>query len=179
MILGLDISTACSGISIMDYNGELIHVEHLVMNKPVKNPPSFYERVDKFRERLMEIKANYEVTKIFIEAPIKAKGSKTSNNTLVALLQMNGIVSYLSRDIFGVEPIHLEARSARAKLGIRLTKEERKNKVHIKEKVLQKMLDLGFDIQVDLKRTGKVQDYVYDESDSVLIAYTGYLQNFS
>jgi Holliday junction resolvasome RuvABC endonuclease subunit len=172
-ILGLDISTVCTGYSVLDMKGELLEVGFIELNRPPKSPPIFYDRAILLEERLKELEVKHDIRHVFIEEPIRVKGRNSNSNTIIKLLQLNGIVSLMCYRIFGVEPVHLRVTSARKRARV----PQRRGDKDIKHKVFKRLTEeLGYDVPVTKKRTGTFKDYVYDMSDSLLMAYVGFLR---
>ena len=170
--IGFDVSTACSGYTVLDNKGKIAEIGYVELNRPPKNPPSFWERAKIMEDKVYELKEKYEISHVFIEEIIKSKGRNSNSNTILKLAQFNALVSYFCFTAFGFEPQHIPVRSARKRLNI----PQRRGDTEIKEKVFMKLTEgCGFDVPVTLKRTGRKKDYVYDMSDSLLIAYVGFL----
>ena len=74
MILGLDISTSITGITVIDSNNNILLCEHLDTRNKNKFP-SLLQKAGFIRENLREIKDKYEIETIFVE---ERRGCKKS-----------------------------------------------------------------------------------------------------
>ena len=63
MILGLDISTSITGITILDKEGEILYNDALDTRKY----KSMFEKARNLQEKLKEIKKNYKIKSIYVE----------------------------------------------------------------------------------------------------------------
>lgn len=70
--IGLDISTSCIGITIMDLNGKLIDIDHIKIPKTSKKngDMNIFRKAD-YAEKLLQVYQNYNIKHIFVEAPLK------------------------------------------------------------------------------------------------------------
>ncbi|MCD8208165.1 MAG: hypothetical protein LUD72_09545 [Bacteroidales bacterium] len=115
IILGLDVSTTCIGISIAQYDGENTKV--LYINKVRLKTPKGYKGTDvlfdktrQFREAFMEAVKDSEITMILLEEPLVR-----SNNvmTVELLLRFNGMISQMIHDVTGLVPQYISSYDAR------------------------------------------------------------------
>ena len=67
MILGLDISTSITGVSIVDRNNELIYCEAWRTDKPGL---SFYEKLDIVKDNICHLKSQYPIEKMSTVRPL-------------------------------------------------------------------------------------------------------------
>ena len=96
IILGLDVSTACIGVSIVADRGEgkpeilkLTHVSPKI-DKKVKGIESLFLRKNIFEEEFVPILKEYPITDVIIEEPLL---SSNNVNTVATLLRYNGMIS--------------------------------------------------------------------------------------
>lgn len=179
-ILGLDLSTSCSGFTILDESGALIQIGHIAHNKK----DSFYQKIEQTIDALNELKEKYNISQIFIEEPLdKVRKGKSSMHTIGLLIKFNGIVSWECHKIFDKEPIHIGATEARKALGVKLLSKKQAAKRNIqwksqKEQSFDQISHRYKDIlpEFEYKRTGRIKDYHYDEIDSFVVCLAG-LQN--
>jgi hypothetical protein len=125
LILGLDLSTTCVGITLYKYNegtspknGEIILITGLVLkvHRKTKGVESLFLKKEIFREKLKEIKLLVENTysknidMCIIEEPLLQ-----SNNchTAGVLLKFNGIVSSIIYDELGIVPEYISSYDSR------------------------------------------------------------------
>ena len=116
VVLGLDVSTATIGISlvVVDDNGDIkpLEVTHLKLNIPgrYKNAEALFMKNNMFREKIEELNSKYVIDSVVIEEPLVS-----SNNaiTVSTLLKFNGIVSWTVYKVLNVIPEYISSYDAR------------------------------------------------------------------
>lgn len=116
VVLGLDVSTATIGISlvVIDDDGDIkpVEVTHLSLKIPskYKNAEALFMKNDMFRSKLEELDSKYVIDSVVIEEPLVS-----SNNaiTVSTLLKFNGIVSWTVYKVTGVIPEYISSYDAR------------------------------------------------------------------
>tara|TARA_X000000368_G_C22977214_1_gene688166 strand:- start:104 stop:682 length:579 start_codon:yes stop_codon:yes gene_type:complete len=173
--LGLDISTSIVGICLLDSDKDLVDL--LSIN--LKKIKCIFSKSNAVRDEFTKIKNKYSFTedfKISIEESFQSfsKGF-SSAKTLSQLNRFNGIVSYLSADVFSVIPTYINVNSARKNLEIKINK---KLDVSTKEQVFQwvkNSLKDDFDWPMKTLKSGpnkglvKFDESCYDMSDAYVI----------
>lgn len=128
-ILGLDISTTCTGVSIVyvDENQNIkpiivTHLKQQVPKKNISNIETLFLKCNQLTEKLEEIlisnhlyfNENGEVktliTDIVIEEPLL---SSNNQNTVATLLRYNGMVAYKVYNLLNVVPKFISSYDAR------------------------------------------------------------------
>lgn len=174
-ICGLDLSTSCVGVSLLNKDGTF-HSIHYVDLKKIKN---FNSKVDALMEFLIHKLTLPEDVEFYIETPLLAFAMKSSMASTIILLQrFNACVCYCIFKAFGINPIHISAATARKTIGLSIPKAGKKQ---------AKPLVLNFVRQLDmipedfwkLKKTGKPKDFCYDAADSFIIALAAFLRYHS
>ena len=96
VILGLDISTACIGASIVLDNGEdipkilkITHISPKISNK-IKGMEALFLRKQIFEEQFIPTLKDYGITDVVVEEPLL---SSNNVNTVATLLRYNGMIS--------------------------------------------------------------------------------------
>lgn len=116
IIMSLDISTSCIGITILENDGsefgkiiEMTHVNPKVSNK-IKGIESLFIKKRIFKEEFLEKWKNFGITKVVIEAPLL-----TSNNseTCATLLRFNGMISDCIYETLNIVPNYISSYDAR------------------------------------------------------------------
>jgi Holliday junction resolvasome RuvABC endonuclease subunit len=168
MILGIDVSTSITGYCVLDADGEIIRTGAWDTRNKNKYKDVF-EKARYINEGLCEIKAQYPIEKIFIEKPFMFFGSGGSSaKTMASLQKFNGIVSWMSYDIFAKKPEYLTAQQAR-----------KLNKISIirgkdtKKQVIQWLLDNEPSFSVELTHKGNPKPKYYDIADAIVVAKAG------
>lgn len=115
IILGLDISTTCTGVSIVQYDGESIKVLYVnkikfKIPKNVKGTEGLFLKARQFRDCFINQLNKPEISEIVIEQPLLRSNNV---NTIGTLLQFNGILSQIIYDSTGIVPTYISSYEAR------------------------------------------------------------------
>lgn len=128
-VLGLDISTSCTGISILDHSGDLKQLNFIDMT----SCKSYWDKVDLYREEMKSIVLGLDgpVSRIFIEESLQRfRSGMSSAKTLSTLTKFNGVASFITREITGIEPEYFNVNTARKAVNLSVKRGE-----NAKEKV--------------------------------------------
>lgn len=115
IILGLDISTACTGASILsvdsdnNYNVEFIDRYIFKTPKNLKGTEALFYKSQQFRDEFIA-KHNVGFSDIVIEEPLP---NSQNRNTLTSLLKFNGMLSQSIYESTGVVPKYISSYDAR------------------------------------------------------------------
>ena len=162
MILGLDISTSITGITLLDDNGE-VKVMNAIDTRKYKN---FFQKAEAVKKVLTDLSNSYKVDEIFIEQSLQSfRSGFSSAKTLSTLSRFNGIVSWMCYSLWNLEPQYLAATSARKLCGIKVPKGEKAKPV-----VLQYVLDNAPTFVVEYTKHGNPKPDSFDRADSWVIA---------
>ena len=167
MILGLDISTSITGVTIIDDDGNVILNEAWDTRK-YKN---FFKKACVIHEKLEDISYKYKLTHIYIEQSLQSfRSGFSSAKTLSTLSRFNGVVSWLCYSFFNIEPEYIAATSARKKCGIKIPKGTK-----AKQEVIKFILDKVPDVDIVYTKHGNPRPECFDKADSWVVANAGYL----
>jgi hypothetical protein len=168
LILGLDISTSITGITLLDDNGE-VKVMNAIDTRKYKN---FFQKAEAVKKVLTDLSNSYKVEEIFIEQSLQSfRSGFSSAKTLSTLSRFNGIVSWMCYSLWNLEPQYLAATSARKLCGIKVPKGEKAKPV-----VLQYVLDNEPTFVVEYTKHGNPKPDSFDRADSWVIAKAGFFQ---
>ena len=169
MICGLDISTSITGITILDDQGSVVLCCSIdTRNK--KHFPTLFEKADHIKEQLIRLKDMHDIKEIYIEQSLQSfRPGFSSAKTLLTLAKFNGIISYICKGIFGIEPEYISASTARKSCGIKIARGQK-----AKEVVLNYFLDKEPSLVVHYTKHGNPVAGAYDRADSLAIAKAGY-----
>ena len=175
IVCGLDISTSCIGICILNTKE---NTQKFSSISPKGN--SWLEKAQSVKPLLEDLFLENKIEKVYIEENLQAfRPGLSSAKTLMSLSRFNGIVSFMIMDNHGIEPEFLNVNSARKSLGIKI---ERKSHKSTKEQVLDWVnSQINFDWPTRIMKSGKrkgeevLRNDVYDMADAFVIARAGVL----
>ena len=116
LILGLDVSTSCIGISLIEDKGtygklELLHhVTPIVKPKPASKMQELFEKAIIFESEFLDKYADVGITRVIIEEPLLRSNNV---NTVATLLRFNGMISRAVYDTLGIVPEYISSYDAR------------------------------------------------------------------
>lgn len=172
-ILGLDISTSCTGWCITSLSGDFVDMGYIALSPKLTT----FQKANVVSDAMANIHIKYDVTKVAIEENLQAfRPGFSSAKTLLSLARFNGVVSYLSQQQFLIEPEFINVNVARKAVGLKIIS-KRKGGLPTKEQVLN-----WVDTQVDYtwpmktlksgKRKGQsiFEPGCFDAADAYVIA---------
>lgn len=115
IILGIDISTTCLGVSLIQYtNGkfEILKISHVKpkIPKKIKGTEGLFLKAKQFKEEFIDKYKNIGLTDIIIEEPLP---NSQNNNTVTTLLRFNGMISQSIYEATGIVPKYISSYDAR------------------------------------------------------------------
>lgn len=115
LILGLDVSTHCIGITVaLDTGSDLkiLQVTHIRPKVPskIKGTEALFLKSKVFADEIRSKYADYGITTVVIEEPLFASQNQMTVSTL---LRFNGMISQSIYDILGVVPQYISSYDAR------------------------------------------------------------------
>ncbi len=121
MILGLDVSTSCTGWSILSSDGSLADIGYIRLTAH----ETTYSKARAVKDELLKIEKTYKIDSVYIEQNLQAfRAGFSSAKTIDKLARFNGIISYISHEVFEIDPIFLNVNRARKSLGISLVRKK-------------------------------------------------------
>jgi hypothetical protein len=183
IIMGLDISTSTTGVTLLEHVRDFDPKRHVVHQEAIEfktKDMTFWNKVDQFYDHMKKIHDHFGQIEAFgVESPLKRFASGASSASTVCLLQrFNGIVSYITRDIYNVDPIFIGVTDARKNCGIK-TQQTKKAGINAKMQTARWMLEHDLQhVQYPLKRGHEeelvrtiynVKSFVFDEIDSYVV----------
>lgn len=204
IILGIDISTSCLGVSLVKYDGENVEILKISQVKPkipkdIKGTEALFLKAKQFKEEFIEKYKNVGLTDIVIEEPLP---NSQNNNTVTTLLRFNGMISQSIYEATGVVPKYITSYDARKfafpeLMAIR--KYNKKGETYAADKIkralkknelvlfgnypwdclkkhilLDKVSELFPDIEWTYNKKGELKTENFDASDS-LVCVLGYI----
>lgn len=117
IIMGLDISTVCIGICLLEYDenseyGKILELTHVNPKVPrkVKGIEALFLKKKIFNEQFLSRWKDIGISKVVIESPLL---SSNNVNTVSTLLQFNGMISDCVYNILGIVPEYISSYDAR------------------------------------------------------------------
>jgi len=168
MILGLDVSTTITGATVLDKDGNIIYCEAWRTNK---KDLTFFQKLDIIKHKLLNLTLEYHIEHIFIEEPLlRFAAGKSQAHTIGLIQRFNGVVTWISREIFDFDPKHLNASSSRKAVGIKILRG-----TDAKPSILRFVLDKEPTFKVQYTRHNNPKPGTYDRADSYVIAKAGWI----
>ena len=172
MILGLDISTSCTGWCLLDSSDcNLVDMGYIETSKE----KIFFKKASAVKDELLRLSRVYDIERVFIEENLQAfRPGFSSAKTLMTLARFNGVISYICQRDLDVTPEFINVNIARKSIGLKINK---KSSMTTKEQIFdwvnnrvnfswpQKVLKSG-------PRKGKqvLEPGCYDAADAYVIA---------
>ena len=114
--MGLDISTTCIGVCILENDGseygkvlELTHVSPKIPKK-IKGIESLFLKKQIFKNEFLLKWKNFGINKVIIESPLLSSNNIT---TVATLLQFNGMISDCVYEVLNIVPEYITSYDAR------------------------------------------------------------------
>ena len=178
IVCGLDISTSCIGFCTIDTKTK---EESFYAFYPKGN--DWLEKAQSAKEYLHSIFKEHKVEKVYIEENLQAfRPGLSSAKTLMSLARFNGVISFMIKDIFDINPEFLNVNAARKSLGIKIIS-KRKGGAPTKEQVLDWVSSqTAFEWPTKVMKSGKrkgltvLDNCAYDMADAYVIAQAGLVQ---
>jgi Holliday junction resolvasome RuvABC endonuclease subunit len=175
-ILGLDISTSCTGWCITDLSGGFVDMGYISLSPKLTT----FQKANTVQLALIDIHTTHNITKIAVEENLQAfRPGFSSAKTLLSLARFNGIVSYIAQQQFLIEPDFINVNVARKVVGLKVIS-KRKGGLPTKEQVIN-WVDTQVDFTWPMKtlksgpRKGQLilEPGCFDAADAYVIATAG------
>ena len=152
---------------MLDGNGQIVLLTALDF-KNKRHFPTMWSKAQHMLLYLKDIQNKYPIGNVAIESALHMfRPGASSANTISTLMKFNGIVSWLSYSIFGLEPQFISAATARKACGIKIPKGT-KAKIAVMNHLLAN--EPQFVPFAKRTKTGSISPNVYDMADSFVIA---------
>ena len=120
-ILGLDISTSCTGWCVLDSQGEIVDIGYVDLSK-VKG---LFQKSLIVEDKIIELDKIHKIKRVFVEENLQSfRSGFSSAQTISTLAKFNGIVSFVCYKIFKIEPEFFNVNRARKMLGIKIVRKK-------------------------------------------------------
>lgn len=180
-VIGLDVSTSVTGYCIIDLDcssdqGSNIKRLGYIDFKKCNN---LFEKADKVASVFGQLVVEFpEIELLGIEEPLLGfQKGMSSASTITTLMKFNGIVSYVARATFKVDPTYVSAAHARKLCGVKVQRTAIA-KMSGKEQVFRHMTEHDLKhIVWELKKNGQQIDASRDMTDAYVIAKAVVIQH--
>lgn len=173
--LGLDVSTSCVGVCVLEWNGtdfKILELDHIEFKKC----KTLWEKADHLRIQLSQLSDKFNVEHVFVEdAALRFSAGLSSARTIATLLRFNGLASYFARETFGHDAEYLTPNNARKLIGIKTQQVKKCGKSHKQQAFDHLAVTDLKNIDWPLKKSGKRVDWAYDATDAYVIAKAGFV----
>jgi hypothetical protein len=167
VIIGLDVSTSCTGICCLDDSGKILKIDPIVLTKA----ETFSKKCNLVAAALENTKQEFLITDVFIEQNLSSfRRGLSSAHTINTLARFNGACSLITYQIFGVEPVLLNVTNARNHVGLKMNHKDKT--VSTKEKVFT-WVSSQVEVDWPVKKSGEKKEISYDMADAYVIALAG------
>lgn len=182
--LAFDISTSIIGWAVV-HSTPL--VKQAAYQKPImwghidltKIDTGYWGKVDyaeaAIKSVIDEIKKQHNVTKLFIEDPVKKfRTGHSSAYTIALLARFNAVISLSARRVLSLDPLYIDATAARKAIGIPLLSKKKSGGKDQKQQTFEHLKQTTFvNESWPLKKSGMIQNWCYDRVDAFVIALAG------
>ena len=167
MILGLDISTSITGVTIISEDNEIL----LNGAWDLRKYKNFFDKASFVGNKIKELSKDtrFNIHHIFIEQSLQSfRSGFSSAKTLSTLSRFNGVVSWMVYEEYNIEPQYLAATSARKLCGIKVPKG-----IKAKQFVMNYLIENEPNFVIEYTKFGNPKPEYYDRADSLVIARAG------
>ena len=120
-VLGLDVSTACTGWCILDSKSQIVDIGYIDTSKE----KCLFKKAKSVKSKIQEMNIFHEIENIFIEENLQSfRTGFSSAQTLSKLSKYNGIISYICNEEFSISPEFINVNKARRAVGIKLKRKK-------------------------------------------------------
>jgi len=175
-ILGLDISTSCTGWCILGPEGTLVDMGYITLSKE----KDLYTKAQVVLTQLETLKKIHDISLIYIEENLQAfRPGLSSAKTLLTLARFNGIVGYTTQQLFDIIPEYVNVNAARKANGIKIIRKS-KGGAPTKDQVFEWVSNkVNYNWPVKTLKSGPrkgqtvLEPGCYDAADAYVIAVAG------
>ena len=165
--LGLDISTSCTGVCILDQDNNLVVLDSIRLDKC----KDFFDKCATVKNYLDILNKLHNIQYIFIEQDLQAfRPGLSSAATINTLARFNGAVTFMAYQTFMTRPDLINVTKARSAVGIKINHKDKSKTT--KEKIFD-WVSGEIDFDWPKKKTGAVKTSCYDMSDAYVICSAG------
>tara|TARA_R100000152_G_C6685670_1_gene118491 strand:- start:20 stop:577 length:558 start_codon:yes stop_codon:yes gene_type:complete len=121
IVLGLDVSTACTGWCILNSDRQIVDIGYIDTAKE----KCLFKKASLVKSKIQEISIFHDIERVFIEENLQSfRSGFSSAQTLSKLSKYNGIVSYICNEELSISPEFVNVNKARGAIGIKLKRKK-------------------------------------------------------
>ena len=121
LVLGLDISTSCTGWCILNDKSQIVDIGYIDTSKQ----KCLFKKAGQVKSKIQELNIFHDIGKIFIEENLQSfRSGFSSAQTLSKLSKYNGIISYICNEELSTPPEFINVNRARRSVGIKLKRKK-------------------------------------------------------
>jgi len=175
LVLGLDISSSVTGIAVLEHSTSFDSQTHVRCLRPIDMTKlkGLWTKVEFVNSALVTLHEEFPtISELCIEEPLKNFSSGLSSaDTITSLIRFNGIVSYLCRQMWHVDPTYVNASHARKLLGVGVKRTALVGK-NAKTQTFEHVMatELSHVTWPTKKKSGKTVDWAMDVVDAYVVA---------
>lgn len=183
LVLGLDVSTSVTGLVILKNSSAFVSTNDVVHYEAIefKGCTTFWQKCDRIKERLDALKLGFpDIKSFFIEEPMKRFAEGFSSAETISVLQrFNGIVCYLVRETWKIDPTYVNVSSARKTIGAKITTKTKAGGKNAKQQTFDYVMsgELSHITWPTKKRSSNIVDWAKDIVDAYVVARFGVILN--
>jgi hypothetical protein len=168
MILGLDISTSITGVTVINNEGEILLCEAIdTRNK--NHFPTLFEKASKVETISSTSNTSMTSSTSTLRKALQTfRSGFSSAKTLSTLASFNGIVSWICWGIWGMEPNTFQQLPQESLVASKFPEESKAKQV-----VMQFLLDNEPEFVILYTKHGNPKPHEFDRADSLVIARAG------
>ena len=180
VVLGIDVSTSITGFAVVA-DGQLVYYDSIDLRKH-KN---VFDKTIAIKEKILDLYemyqcnnddsmrmggSDYPIEHIYIEQPFTFFNSGGSSaKTMATLQKFNGIVSWITYEVFEIRPQYIGATAARKLAGIKVPRGQKAKQV-----VLEHLLQNEPAFKIEYTKHGNPKPESSDRADAIVVAHAGY-----
>lgn len=162
--LGLDISTSCIGMALLNENKELLKETCLRLDKAPYKTYSFYEKLEAFRGFLLEFVEGCKVDCVVVEQALGGH-VRSSAQIIQKLARFNGACRFIVFSELGIIPEEIHPSTIKARVKLKVPKGGCK-----KTETLKLITELYPQFTYGLTRSGNPEKGSDDRADAIMAA---------
>lgn len=177
-VLAFDVSTSIVGVSVLDKDilsdgFSVLHLDFI----DLKKCETIFEKAQVVSDYVDNKLLAFKPGKIAIEEPLMSfKPGFSSAKTITTLFRFNGMVSLISMQKFGIEPIYVSASHARKVCGLKMQQKKKCGKSH-KDQTFEAIMSTDLKDHVwPSKKSGNIVDGAKDAVDAYVICKAACLE---